>query len=408
MNYSKILQEILNIGDLLLQTGAENFRTEDSLYRMCESYGFVKSDVHVIPSNIQATIETKNGEIYTQIRHVRKTGFDFKKLDHLNALCRYVCQNTPNEKELKKLREQIEAENPQSLLITTLAAVLGGGGFTVFFGGGVMDAILGGFLSAYIAVGGHFLSKKESNRFIYNLILAATCQFMILLIVPLYPHSHSESVTVGIAMMLISALSTTNGIRDMLQRDILAGIQNILGSVLGAAGIACGIALSMMILHGQDRNMMLAPGLIPQLISCTLGCIGFALWFHVSGKAILYNGVGAFFTWLIYALLSYQGGLNNFFATLFAASFVAAFAYVMARINKMPSTIFLTSAVMPLIPGSNLYYMMYAVTRSDSVMLKTETVTLLETCLGIALGFLVFDAIMRYTTDIHKNSIFAK
>lgn len=408
MNYNRILQEILNIGDLLLQSGAENFRTEDSLYRMCEAYGFVKSDIHVIPSNIQATIETQDGEIYTQIRHVRKTGFDFTRLDHLNNLCRYVCQHTPDEGNIRKMRLEIMAEKPQHLLVTTLAAMMGGGGFCVFFGGGLMDAVLAAFLAIIIAVGGHFLSKKENNVFIYNLILAAICQCIILLVVPFYSGAHSESVTGGIAMLLISALTTTNGIRDMLQRDFLAGIQNIFSSILGSAGIACGIAISMLLLNGQDRNMTLTTSLPLQLSSCTIGCIGFALLFHVSGKAVLFNGIGAFFTWLIYAILSLNPHVDSFFATLAAACFVAAFAYVMARLNKMPSTIFLTSAVMPLIPGSNLYYMMYAVTRSDSAMLRTETVTLLQTCLAIALGFLVFDAIMRYTTDIHKNSIFAK
>ncbi|SFQ15546.1 Uncharacterized membrane protein YjjP, DUF1212 family [Lachnospiraceae bacterium XBB1006] len=408
MNYNRLLQEILNIGDLLLQSGAENFRTEDSLYRMCEAYGFVKSDVHVIPSNIQATIETPEGDIYTQIRHVRRTGFDFTRLDHLNNLCRYICQETPDEKTIAAMRHKIMTEKPQRLSVHTLAAMMGGGGFCVFFGGGLSDAILAASLAIIIAVGGHFLSKKENNVFIYNLILAAICQCIVLLVVPLYPGAHSESVTDGIAMLLISALTTTNGIRDMLQRDFLAGIQNIFSSILGSAGIACGIAIAMMLLNGQDRNMTLTTSLPLQLTSCTIGCIGFALLFHVSGKPVLYNGIGAFFTWLIYALLSYQAHVSNFFATLVAACFVAAFAFVMARFNKMPSTIFLTSAVMPLIPGSNLYYMMYAVTRSDSAMLRLETVTLLQTCLGIALGFLVFDAIMRYTTDIHKNSIFAK
>ncbi|MBE5906774.1 MAG: threonine/serine exporter family protein [Lachnospiraceae bacterium] len=408
MNYNRILQEILDIGVLLKQSGAENFRTEDSLYRMCEAYGFVRSDVHVIPSNIQATIETKDGEIYTQIRHIRKTGFDFNRLDHLNHLCRIVCQTTPSEKELKQMRLAILSEKPQRLLVTTIAALLGGGNFTIFFGGGVLDAILGGALGCIIALGGHYLSKKEDNVFIYNFILAAICQFLILLIVPLYPGSHSESVTVGIVMLLISALTTTNGIRDMLQRDFLAGIQNIFSSILGSAGIACGIAITMMILNGQDRSTSLITSFPLQLGSCTIGCIGFAILFHVRGKALFYNGIGAFFTWVIYALLYYRMHVSGFFSTLLAACFVAAFAYVMARVNKMPSTIFLTATVMPLIPGSNLYYMMYAVTRSDSAMLRSETITLLQTCLAIALGFLVFDAVMRYTTDIHKSSIFAK
>ena len=46
MDYNRIVQEILNIGEELLKSGAEIFRVEDSLYRMCRSYGFVRSDVY--------------------------------------------------------------------------------------------------------------------------------------------------------------------------------------------------------------------------------------------------------------------------------------------------------------------------------------------------------------------------
>ena len=34
MDYNKIVQGILDIGEAMLQSGAENFRLEDSFYRM--------------------------------------------------------------------------------------------------------------------------------------------------------------------------------------------------------------------------------------------------------------------------------------------------------------------------------------------------------------------------------------
>ena len=68
MDYQRLLQGILDIGEAMLMSGAENFRIDDSLYRICKSYGFVKYDVFVIPSNIQITVETPDGEILTQIR----------------------------------------------------------------------------------------------------------------------------------------------------------------------------------------------------------------------------------------------------------------------------------------------------------------------------------------------------
>ena len=61
MNYEKLVQGILNIGEAMLQCGAEIFRVEDSLYRMYKSYGFMTYDVYVIPSNIQVTVETPEG-----------------------------------------------------------------------------------------------------------------------------------------------------------------------------------------------------------------------------------------------------------------------------------------------------------------------------------------------------------
>ena len=95
MNYEKLVQGILNIGEAMLQCGAEIFRVEDSLYRMYKSYGFVKYDVYVIPSNIQVTVESPEGEILTQIRHIESTGADYDRLNYLNALSRYVCAYNP-------------------------------------------------------------------------------------------------------------------------------------------------------------------------------------------------------------------------------------------------------------------------------------------------------------------------
>lgn len=96
MDYKRIVQGILDIGEEMLVCGAENFRLEDSLYRMCKSYGFVQYDVFVIPSNLQITIETPEGEIITQIRHIESTDMNFDRLDYLNNLCRYVCKNKPD------------------------------------------------------------------------------------------------------------------------------------------------------------------------------------------------------------------------------------------------------------------------------------------------------------------------
>jgi uncharacterized membrane protein YjjB (DUF3815 family) len=141
--------------------------------------------------------------------------------------------------------------------------------------------------------------------------------------------------------------------------------------------------------------MELAPSLAVQLVSCTAACVGFAYWFNVKGIQILYSGIGAFFTWLVYALL-FNAGYSNFLATLVGSIFVAAYAQVMARVNKAPATIFQTVCVFPLVPGPNLYYMMYGIVMEMHEVARSEAVTLVVTCLGIALGFIVIEIINKY------------
>ena len=163
MNYNKIVQGILDIGEAMLQSGAENFRLEDSFYRMCRSYGFKRSDVFVIPSNIQVTVETPEGEIITQIRHIESSEPNFDQLDYLNNLCRYVCQHTPDENEMREKYLEVINREPQKRITRYAAGIMGGTGFAVFFGCNLRDAVIAFIVSVMIVAVGDWLAKRESN-----------------------------------------------------------------------------------------------------------------------------------------------------------------------------------------------------------------------------------------------------
>lgn len=401
MDYKRIVQGILDIGEAMLQSGAENFRLEDSLYRMCKSYGFVRYDVFVIPSNIQITVESPEGDIFTQIRHIESTDINFDRLDYLNNLSRYVCQNTPDADTLREKYLETMNRPKQRWFVQYIAGVMGGTGFAVFFGCNFMDAIVATIVSLMIVIVGNWLGKRENNLMVYNTILSFLSEVIIIGLVHLGIGNHPERIMIGIVMLLISGLGTTNGIRDLLQRDFISGFLNIMNSFLGAAGIAFGIALAML-LSGRvapAEGFILNHSVPLQLISCTIACSGFALWFKIRGRQVLYSSVGAFFTWAIYVVV-FEITPSNFLATLIASVFVAFYAFIMSRINKAPSTIFLTASVFPLIPGPNLYYMMYGCVSRDLNLAFSEALVLLATCLAIAFGFVIVDAAARYTMDI--------
>lgn len=402
MDTTKILGLILDIGAEMTRSGAETRRVEDSLYRLCASYGFTACNIWVVPTNIQATVTDREGESLTQIRHIRSPGVNFDRLDRLNDLCRRACADTPDAGELYRQLQQVLSVPAQRPWLIYLSGALAGAGFGVFFNCDWLDALVAVCASLLITFLGRRLSKRESNPLILNFIISFLTEISILFSVHLGFGHHMGYITVGVVMLLISALGTTNGVRDLVHLDTLSGLMNITASLTGAVGIALGIALPLLLFRrwGDSEIMILNPSVALELISATVGCVGFAIWFGVlRGRQIIFCAVGAFLTWGAY-LIAYRFLPNAFAATLLGAVICALFAQVMARVNKAPATIFQTVSVFPLIPGAALYYTMYGLVIRDTAFATAKGVELLLACFGIVLGFMVVEVASRHIWKI--------
>lgn len=162
----------------------------------------------------------------------------------------------------------------------------------------MQDAVVALIVCLMIVLAGRWLGKREGNPMIYNLILAFLSEVVIISAARIGLGDHPDRIMIGIIMLLVSALGVINGIRDVMQRNFISGALEVMNSMLGAFGIASGIALAMLLMgnisaEGFDVNK----NTVIQLISCTIGCIGYASWFKIRGKKILYSGVRAFLTW---------------------------------------------------------------------------------------------------------------
>ena len=76
------------------------------------------------------------------------------------------------------------------------------------------------------------------------------------------------------------------------------------------------------------------------------------------------------------------------------SSFSAFYAELLARLRKAPGVLFFIPSVIPLVPGSNLYYTMHAMAVRDWPTAKLNAVLTLEYALAIALGLSVMWALL--------------
>lgn len=145
----------------------------------------------------------------------------------------------------------------------------------------------------------------------------------------------------------------------------------------------------------------LASNIWLQLITATIGTLGFGILFKLRGKNLFFSTLGAFITWGIYVLVFNNLEIENynrakFIAAISASLSVAIYAQIMARVNKAPATVFLATSAFPLIPGDNLYYMMYDIVIGDIAGFKNNAIILIITCLAMAFGFTIVEAFNKY------------
>mgnify|MGYP003308229931 CR=1 FL=1 len=251
-DWYKLLQSILDVGEEMIVCGAEVSRVEDSIERMCESYGanYERINVFIITSNIQVTLETPDGRILTQIRRLVRQGTNFDRLDYLNDLSRYICANQPDYDEIQERLQEVMSRPEPRKLLKIFGAVIIAASFTVFFGGNWLDSIAAGFVGLVIVLMELFFAKQEPNQVIYNFIVSFVSGVAALLLVKLGLGDHVDKIMIGGIMLLIPGIAMTNSVRDMLIGDVMSGWFRLLNALLIAGAIACGFALSIILIGG--------------------------------------------------------------------------------------------------------------------------------------------------------------
>lgn len=397
MDYDKLFGLILNLGRELIRCGGETHRVEDTLYRLAAGYDYRDCSIWVVPTLIQATFTDPEGVVRTQIRHVKGSNLNFNALDRLNALSRWACTERPCAEEFDAKLAEIQNAAPVRLWVACFGEILGGWGFSLIFGCDLWDSLIAALASVMIFFLVRTFSRREGNPLILNFAVSFMTEVFILWVCRFGPGDHMETITIGVVMLLISGLGAFNGLRDLVHLDTLSGLINLAASFTGAIGIALGMALPMLLFRNWNPAAVSVqdPDPLLQVAVCAVACFGFSLLFCVPGRKLFFCTLGAAMTWGAY-LLAYRAHPSIFSATMAAAVFSGLYGQIVARIKKSPATIFSTICILPLLPGSALYYTMYGLVTRNLELSYTKGVELGLICFGIVLGFMIVEVINRF------------
>ncbi len=139
-----------------------------------------------------------------------------------------------------------------------------------------------------------------------------------------------------------------------------------------------------------------------QVVTGFVGSCGFAVLFHIRGKRFWAAVLGSLASWALFVLLEpcISSEVLRYFIV---AAVMSCYAEVMARLIKTPTTTFITTTLVPLIPGASLYYTMSYAFSNDITHFTEKGGYTLKLASALALGILFSTAVTGLFVRIGKN-----
>ncbi|BCZ46298.1 membrane protein [Clostridium gelidum] len=239
MDLNKLIKISTLAGKIMLESGAETYRVEETISRICIAYGAHTADSFVIPTGIMVTI-THYDEVATLVKRITSRGVDLNKIDAINDLSRRVQTETIDLCDFNKELIKISTEPRYSPTITLLCSSISAGCFSIMFGGTVKDFFAASLIGAIIKIVMIIFQKLNINEFFVNSFCGGLCAILAIMLLKLNLCSNLDKTIIGSIMLLVPGLIITNAIRDTIAGDFLSGITKASEAFLIAVSIAVG------------------------------------------------------------------------------------------------------------------------------------------------------------------------
>ena len=126
---------------------------------------------------------------------------------------------------------------------------------------------------------------------------------------------------------------------------------------------------------------------ILQVIASGIGIWCFAITFNAPKKEYLYCAINGAVSWMMYLIFGWFG-FGVTLACIGASFTITILARVFSALRKHPVTVYLISAIFPLVPGAAIYYTAYYLIMDDFTMAGAKGLEAFKMAGGIALGIM--------------------
>ncbi len=241
----KVVDMALEAGRILLKNGAEIFRVEETITRMCNHFGVTKVDIFTLSHGIFVSAENEKGETYTKVKHIPLSGADLGIVAQVNELSRQIAEGNVGLEEAEKELKRIEGMKPQRWYLQILASGVSAACYGFLLGATITESLVTFCIGCLIYVWVLMAKRFRLSKLIINTVggILITLLAILARVITTTTVLRLDGMIIGAIMPLIPGLAFTNAIRDIADSDFLSGTVRMMDALMVFVYIAVGVGI---------------------------------------------------------------------------------------------------------------------------------------------------------------------
>lgn len=169
----RILKLAVAMGEVLLKSGGEIYRVQETVERILEAYGIDDYHVFVVSNGIFATIHEDREDRGSMVRNVPLGSLHLGRIAQVNQLSREICSHNCTVEEAGERLRACQQEDDIGWVKKILAGGMGSSAFSYLYGGRGAECVVAFFLGMLLLMFVQAAEKGNVSKFIVNIIGSA-------------------------------------------------------------------------------------------------------------------------------------------------------------------------------------------------------------------------------------------
>lgn len=238
----KVLMLALYAGEIMMRNGAEVYRVEDTMTRICKSCKIDSVEVFATPTGIFISMDKGGDEDDTQtyIKRIAGINTDLRKISDVNHFSRQFTTTDLSVDKGMEILKDIDEKKGYPLALRVIGAIMVSAAFCVIMGGKPVDCCIAVVSGALCYLFSRLLKRVDINSFVTGFCSCALASVIALAASLTIEGANYNPIIISAIMLFVPGVALTNSIRDFLSGDMLSGVARLMEAILTAISLAAG------------------------------------------------------------------------------------------------------------------------------------------------------------------------